>query len=387
MFLTGLDDAAEQLCRANMAYGIAKIHHVEERLGLDPGAMFIGAPDATVTRNSYRWRQGFGYGGQISWSSALAVLDSKPNGCGMMVGAPTRLPDEATVREAARAARDARLTLDGVELIYDLGESNHFVDVLELEQVLEPWDQQAHGSPPDQLFVIHSSGHEHRARSPYGPGLYIDESDELRRMAQRVETPWGPLSVLQGEEAQLFHDFCARVQEFNRLRRRLYGEQLFGQHTEVCNATHQGMRAPGTFHLGAYWFEKTDQLYPLTLGPDQPVYLVRPKPNLSEEVIHRLGWHGRALAQGVLDRLAGANLLPHGGGYSFPQLEGVLRVEDHGDHRTFWLQPSVEGPPLQLEDARALPFAYRDLAVLRRLVDLELAVPVARYRILYVVKE
>ena len=41
-------------------------------LGLEPRALFIGTPDATVTRNRYRWRQGFGYGGQVSEERLIA---------------------------------------------------------------------------------------------------------------------------------------------------------------------------------------------------------------------------------------------------------------------------------------------------------------------------
>lgn len=381
LFLCGVSDVAEQLCRANMTYGLAKIHHVERAMGLEPRALFVGAPDATVTRNSYRWRQGFGYGGQVVWNAELAVLDSKPNGCGMLVGVPHRRPDEAAVREAARAAREAQLTLDGVELAYDLAESNHFVDALELEQQLDPFEQL-----PEHLFIIHSSGHEHRPASPFGPGLYIDESEELLRIARQVETPWGPARVLAGAEARQYHDFCARVQDFNMQRRQLFGELLFGSHDVLCNATHQGMRAPGCFHLGAYWFEEEAQLFPLTLGPDQPVFLLRPRRNFSEQAIQKLGWEQRATRLGVMEHLTAANILPHGGGYSYPQLRQLLRVKKLGDRRIFVLEQEG-GPPIEVEDPRALPFVYRDLAVLHRVTELQLAVPVARYRVRFVLKE
>ena len=73
IFLCGVGDVAEQLCSANMAFGLAKIHLVEERLGLTSRAFFVGAPDATVTRNRQRWAHGFGYGGLLrSLRPALA---------------------------------------------------------------------------------------------------------------------------------------------------------------------------------------------------------------------------------------------------------------------------------------------------------------------------
>jgi hypothetical protein len=383
LFLCGVGDVAEQLCEANMTRGIAKIQYAEERLGLEPRALFIGAPDATVTRNSYRWRRGFGYGGLVSWNRELAVLDSKPNGCGMLVGSLSSAPREQDVREAARAARDATTTLDGVELTYDLGESNHFVDALELDRKLLPTAQ----DPPQHLFVIHSSGHEHRPSSPFGPGLYIDESAELSRMATTIATPWGPIALLQGDDAARYHRFCARVQRFNIERRELYGRLLFGDHDVVCNETHQGMRDDGLFHLGAYWFDDSARLFPLTLGPDQPIYLLQPHPNLADEVIDELGWRERAERLELSGALRSANILPHGGGYSYPHLKRLLRVEEQGARRTFWLEPADGGLPVGVEDARPLPFVYRDLSVLHRLMELQLAAPVARYHIRFVVKE
>jgi hypothetical protein len=301
----------------------------------------------------------------------------------MLVGAPVAPPSEPAVRDAAEAARRAALKLDDVVLQYDLGDSNHFVDGLELEQVLDEQEVDL----PQHLFVIHSSGHEHRPSSPLGPGLYYDESQQLRDLATTVETPWGSLSVLQGEEADRYHRFCFAVQDFNKRRRGLYGELLFGPHREICNVTHQGIRAPGVFHLGSYWFDEPKGLFPLTLGPDQPVYLLRPRPNFSPEVIEKLGWQERAERLGVSELLQQANILPHGGGYSYPQIERVLRVESAGERRFFWLQPRGSRPPIKIEDSRALPFVYRDAAVLERLLELELATVVARYRILFVIKD
>jgi hypothetical protein len=383
LFCAGVGDAAEQLCRANMTFGLAKIQHVQDQLDLPADAIFVGAPDATVTRNTHRWAAGFGYGGLVRWSPEIAVLDALPNACGMLLSAPSTRPDRDTVVEAARRARAAQLTLDGVPLAYDLGESNHFVDALELEQVLV---DDAPDLPAD-LFVIHSSGQEHRERSPWGPGLYLHLSAELRRRATTFTTPWGPLSLLRDADAVDFFRFCDRVQSFNQRRRALYGRLLFGEHRPLCNATHQGMRAPGLFHLGSYWFDDTASLFPLTLGPDQPVYLVRPQPNIAEAQLERLGWLERAERLGASDSLQQANLLPHGGGYAFRELEHLVRVESRADGRRRFILARRDAPPLELDEIRALPFVYRDLAVLQRTIDLGLAQPVARYAIRFVIKE
>src|SRR5262245_27300882 len=97
-FFAGVGDSGMALCEAVAPYGVAKIHHVQEELGLPPDATFVGAPDATITRNPQRWGQGFGYGGAYAWSGELAVLDIKSNACGMLVGALAERPDFEAVR-------------------------------------------------------------------------------------------------------------------------------------------------------------------------------------------------------------------------------------------------------------------------------------------------
>ncbi|MBW2731109.1 MAG: hypothetical protein JRH20_01880 [Deltaproteobacteria bacterium] len=379
-FVAGVNDLAAQLCATNAAFGLAKIHHIQRELGLENRACFIGAPDATVTRNPRRWRYGFGYGGLLALNPEIAVLDAKPNGCGMLVGALTAPPDVNLVRRKAEEARRDPPILEGVQLGYDLHESNHFVDVCTLESTFTD-----DAALPQEIFIIHSSGHEHRAQSPLGPGLYLDESAELQAMATRYKTPWGELSLLLGENAGAYYRFCSDVQAFNHRRRELFAERLFGTFDVVRNATHQGFRAPGLFYLGAYFFEDRDTgLFPLTLGPDQPVYLIRPHRNFNEAALQQLGWTERARRLDLGQRLHQANILPHGGGYA---LEGALKgvSSEDGDRHRYHIIRS-DGSESSFVEVRDMPFAYRDDVVLRRLVELELGQPVARYRIRFIVK-
>ena len=78
IFSTGIPDGGTQLCRANMKYGLAKIHWVQEQFGLKPDATFISTPDMTITRNAARWQSGFGYGGKISWGDGSVILWAGP---------------------------------------------------------------------------------------------------------------------------------------------------------------------------------------------------------------------------------------------------------------------------------------------------------------------
>ena len=121
-FVDGVGDAGEALCVANQVYGIAKIHYVQDKLGLPPDATFVGAPDATVTRNETRWRQGFGYGGRIRWTGDFAVLDIKSNACGMIVASTPEPLRRENLVEAALAVKNNGLRVDGIDVDFDLDE-------------------------------------------------------------------------------------------------------------------------------------------------------------------------------------------------------------------------------------------------------------------------
>ena len=394
-FMAGVGDVGMQLCEANVPYGLAKIHAAQATLGIAPDATFVDAPDATVTRNHARWRQGFGYGGMYQWSGDLAVLDIKPNACGMIVGALPSLPALAEVRERLHALDREGLTLDGVTLDNDLTESNHFIDVLELGARLDGALLPEAMERARYFYVMHSSGHEHRGITARGPGLYWDESEALLRMARVIDTPWGTLRVLEGEAAHAWQAFYQDVQDFNHRRREALGRFLFGDHEVLINATHQGLvRGVNRANIGCYTFDTPDDtpgsepLFPLTLSPALPVFMVRGRRNVREALWDRLGWSARIERHGLAARLGDTNLLPHGAGYTYPHLRGVSRVlEDGPDVRRFELLPAdPAAAPVAVETPRELPYAYRGLEVKERMESLELGRAALALDLCYVVK-
>lgn len=398
-FMAGVDDVGMQLCAANVPYGLAKIHRAQEAMGVAPDATFVGAPDATITRNERRWSQGFGYGGMYAWSGEFAVLDIKPNACGMIVGALDSLPELSDVRARLHELDRNPLTLDGIALDNDLTEANHFVDVFRVSD--EPGYEAAPGAAR-YVFIMHSSGHEHRERSPLGPGLYWDKSAELRALARVVDTPWGSLRILTGEKARAWYEFYHKVQDFNHRRRAHLADFLFGGHQVLVNATHQGMvRGFNRANIGCYTFasptpDNRDNLansgngelplFPLTLSPTLPAFLVRPRPNLDAATIDALGWRERVDRHGLHQRIAEQNILPHGGGYRYPHLKGVARVlDDIPDGRRFELIPTDPGAPVQvIETPRHLPYTYRGLEVKERMEALGLGRAVVKLELEYV---
>ena len=426
-FMAGVGDASMALCEANVPFGLAKIHHAQEQLGVDPDATFVGSPDATVTRNENRWSQGFGYGGVYAWSGDFTVLDIKPNACGMIVGTLPDLPALEELRGRLHALDSDGLMMDGVAIESDLTESNHFVDVFEVAR----GSSGAGGSGADKrdgnrandavaerllggaryVYIMHSSGHEHRGPTAKGPGLYWDQSEELRSLARKFDTPWGSLHILQGERAASWYEFYREVQDFNHRRREALADFLFGDHQTLINATHQGLvRGYDRANIGCYTFEdraleeSADEgpaggdaggaglvghdspVFPLTLSPTLPAFLVRGKRNIGDAAIDRLGWRERIERHGLMNRVAGTNLLPHGGGYAYPHLRGVARVVERGpDDRRFELAPVDPDAALEvIETPRQLEYAYRGMEVKERLEELELGDVVAQLDLRYV---
>ena len=377
VFMAGVDDSGARLCEANVPFGLAKIHAVQERLGLPPDATFVGSPDCTITRNERRWSQGFGYGGVYQWTGDFAVLDIKTNSCGMMVGALESLPALEEIRERLHALDREGLELDGIRIDNDLTESNHFVDLLTVdpERSVEALPGGAR-----HCFIMHSSGHELRGPTARGPGLYWDESAELRAMAEVVETPWGSLRVLTGDAARRWYGFYRDVQDFTHRRREALARFLFGDFQVVVNATHQGLvRAVNQANIGCYHWDdpapgEEEPLFPLTLSASLPAFLVRGRRNFTEPAIDRLGWRERLERLGLDDRIRGTNVLPHGGGYRFPSFRGVARVVEEGpDRRRFELEPTdPTASPIAIETPRPLAYEYRGLEVKDRLEELEL---------------
>jgi hypothetical protein len=383
-FLAGVGDAGEALCGANMPYGIAKMHHVQKELGYPADASFIGAPDATVTRNLARWNHGFGYGGRVQWTGDFAVLDIKSNHCGMIAVLLEDPPPTEELVERARKLQKEPLVVEGIEVEFDLAEGNHFLDICETRETY------GDDAPIGKTYaIIHSSGHEHRDRSPKGPGIYWDHSEELSHLMESRSTPWGVLHILRGEKAKYWYEAYQFCQNWSLARREALARTLLGPLSVVCNRTHQGLTAINDAVLGCYSFDDEDlangQLFPLTLAPDLPAYLVRPTANLDDQALADTGFADRAERHGLTSRLKNANLLPHGGGYSFSQFTGVKSVVEKNGERAFELEKPDGGTEL-VSDVRTAAYGYRGDEVRQRMLDLRLGKPVVKTEITYILR-
>ncbi len=367
-FFFGTGDAAQDLCEANIPYGLAKIAWVQRRLGLPEDASFISAPDTTVSRNIERWADGFGYGGVIQYTGDFVTLSIKSNLCGMLLVGLEETPDADEVLSRADRFKAGNPTLDGTPIEWDLGNSNHFVSVLDLDTTVEGFRTVA---------LLHGSGAEIRADGPWGMGLYVSKSAPLQKAMELVDTPWGPIRILQGDAAAEYLDGYGRVERFVHRRRELIADALFPGNRVLSNTTHQGSRGAGDYNLGCL-VEAPGSVVPIALRAELPVALVRVRPNLSDDALERAGVFSRAERTGMLDRLRSANVLPHGGGYAYPQFRGVRRVVELEDRRYFEMEPAAGNQRELIHNVRGLPFAYRGEEVVRTLESWDMGEVVAR---------
>ncbi|MFC1786474.1 hypothetical protein ACFLY8_00340 [Halobacteriota archaeon] len=383
IFSTGLGDIGSSLCRENMKYGIAKIHWVQEQLGMETNATFVSGPDETVTKNKMRWKNGFGYGGKISWgdgTSKVVILDVMPNACGMLVGGMNELPKPGKLIERINAIENTESYIDDIKVAWDFSKSNHFIDVFKVVRLADI-------DFPDYAFIIHSGAPELKGDNAKGFGLYVHESDILSEMADTIETPFGRSNVILDNDAKEYLQFFHFANNFSKKKRRLAAKMLFDDFEEISNPLHQGLLNYNEIILGAHYIkDDEDSLFPLALRADLPAYLIRGKENLSDEMIEILGFSKRAETLGVYSSLKNANILPHGGGYTFRDLLTVTNVMEVGGERYFEVEMHNAVGHKIFSNPKDIEFIYRGREVVIKTLELGLGELDARLIPEYVLK-
>ncbi|WEU40059.1 MAG: hypothetical protein OdinLCB4_006200 [Candidatus Odinarchaeum yellowstonii] len=369
IFSTGLGDAASRLCRENTVYGLAKIHLVQEEYGLEPSATFISTPDETVTRNLDRWMNGVGYGGKFSWgegSDKIIFLDFKPNCCGALVGGIEDLPNPRSIIKSLYELESREHVIEGVPVEWDFNVGNHFIDIFRTAQ----------GSSltlPEYIFIIHSSAPELKGENPLGTGLYYNRSPSLQKIMKTVKTRFGEAKILVDSDAEEYYKFYKLAERFSEEKRILAAKEIFGDFKLISSKTHQGLLNFNEAVLGCHFItSKGGDLYSIALRPDLPAYLVEGKKSFSKNMLEALGFYKRAEELGVLKRLLSFNCLPHGGGYSFPDMVAVKEVISTHNQRYFVMELQNELGYKIFSNPGELQFIYRGRHVVVASIELEL---------------
>jgi len=367
-FFVGLNDSGAELCKVNTPYGIAALHYIQEKLGLKPDATFISSPDMTITRNSTRWKSGFGYGGKLVWgdgSQEFTVLNVKPNACGMLAGGLEKLPDIDNLIRKLHEMETSENKVEGYKVEWDFYKSNHFIDVFEVKPVAG-----SHYSVPPYAFILHGSASEFRRDNELGFGIYFDKSKKLLDMAEKIKTPFGLFYVLTGKNARDFFERYKFTEKFSEKKRELAAKLLFGEYMPISNETHQGLLNMNTLIMGCHNIKDSHSLFPLALRADLPAYLVRGVFNYTPETIQVLGFEQRAKEMGVYQYLLDANIVPHGGGYVLPDILGVNKVIEVNGNRYFEVEMQNDRGKQIISEVRELPYEYRGRNVILRSLEI-----------------
>lgn len=380
IFSTGLGDAASHLCQENMKYGLAKMHYVQEKMGISPKATFISAPDETVTRNVLRWEAGISYGGKISWGDGkedLLVLDVKPNACGMLVGGIESIPKPKELIKKIIELEKSETVIKGTKVNWDFYKGNHFIDIFEVKNTSQKL--------PKYAALFHAGCPELKGDNEKGVGLYWNKSKSLLEMYNQIKTPFGPIHILTGADLKKYFKFYQYAEEFAKKRREIAFKAVFGGKI-ISNICHQGLLNPNEIALGCQPIKNKKEIFAISIRADIPSFLVKGHRNFTEEQIESLGFAKRAKELGVYKRLRKANILPHGGGYQFLDSLTVDKVFEINGKRFFEIQMKEGIGKKIILNVRALQFTYRGLEVLRKTEELGLATVIAELMPVYTLK-
>jgi hypothetical protein len=334
IFSTGLDDACGRLARANMKFGLAKVHHVQHSLGLEANATFISSPDETITRNVTRWEEGVSYGGKITWGEGkekLVILDVKPNCCGMLVGGLGRIPDPKDIIRRVEQMEHEKHFIKNIKVKWDFYKGNHFIDFFQVKPLRNI-------SMPKYAVILHAGCPEFKGENYYGNGLYWNESTALQRIMTEVQTPFGKVRILEGKDAIEYYRFFRLAEDFAKRRRELAYRLLLDGRNVITNKTHQGMTHMNEITLGCHDIKFRNEIFPVSIRADMPSYLFKGKFNLTKDKIERMGFTKRSIGLGVYKRLRTANILPHGGGYKFNDALTVNKIFEVDNKRFFEIE-------------------------------------------------
>jgi hypothetical protein len=369
---TGLavDDSAGALASVNIQLGLAKMLATQQALGLPLDVSFVASPDLTIPRNRHKWQWGMAIGGKLQWGDGtqpLVFLDPQINTSTALVATIDQFPTLATLLDRIDHLRAQRIAIDGIEMEWDLGRDNHFLNLYQVVSATEDLGA-------EWVVIVHGGEGEVKRPNALGWGLDVEQSAPLRERMHTIATPWGPTRVLTDEAAAEYYAGFLRYKAYSQQKRRVIAEELFPGGRVISNELHHGYQNINTAVIGAYGFDEDHAtILPITLRADVPTYLVRGRPNIRPDLIPD------EVSPTLRQRIAGANLLPHGGGYTFPETTGLVEVLQRAGERYVVFGTPDDGRRVTA-DLTSIPFAYRGEVVMERVQKWDLASVVATLR-------
>ncbi|MHA2122660.1 MAG: hypothetical protein ACW990_15770, partial [Promethearchaeota archaeon] len=215
----------------------------------------------------------------------------------------------------------------------------------------------------------------------------------LKERAIEEETKFGKQYILLDSDAKDYMKFQIKALNFSGLKRELIAEKLFDYgYSIVCNQPHQFLQDYNNMYLGSNCTDTSckvvsSDIFPTTLSADINAYLFKGKRNLSEVTIKNMQFLRRAEELEVLDALSEANILPHGGGYSLPDIKEVIDIMEYKDQRYFVTSLKTNKNRLKIiRNVGELQFVYRGRDIVLKTLQLDLGEAIARLNPLFSLK-
>lgn len=373
LFSLGMNDPAEKVGRINAVLYLAKIHYIQEKLGYEPRAMFIGAPDFSFQTSPHKFHASVPEGGKIIWgdgSYELIFGEMEFDFCGMLVGAVEKNPSLGEILDILHKIKEKNLEIDGRKIdLRNFSPGSHFLNLYEVENY-EALDL------PRVVAVLHTSSNE----------MHDPLIEFVRERAEEMHTPFGKSYVLRDDDALEYKRRCEYASDFSRRKRELLFEEIFGHNEIIANHNHYELIGLNEGIIGCNVISKEGEVFVIALDDGLPAYLCKGKMNISPAKIREIVSSPKIIDGWAYEELKKANILPHGGGHKLIGVDGVARVVLYPSGKVVVIKRKRKTGTSAYLDMKEILRSYRSKGILDRIRSLELGDHYATLRFVHGIK-
>ena len=166
----------------------------------------VFGPDGSVTRNKARFNEGVGYGCVVATKDFIFPSLLHPNGCGFGLFRLEELPSLSELMRRLNTLKKGGIPINGQQGKWDVWKSNHFIDILRLDEVSPNYSQYEQWLSPGNYVLIHSSQQIETQR------LRNWHEDEFIK----VNTPFGNVKGIADSSMMEYLKFFKQVEEYSQ---------------------------------------------------------------------------------------------------------------------------------------------------------------------------
>lgn len=297
------DGLTKRIIEETTTIGVAKLKFALRERGYDEDkVLVVYGPGSSVTNERREREAGFEDGIRLLVKDCLWPYINP--GCGYYIGLipPDYKISKTELKKKYEILKKAGFMVDGYKVF--------------------PWTDKAHKNSNHFLEIWESK------EGVYEPGLYLaihTEFDGNKRMwseckkglTQRIETPLGPVELLEGNDIEKFLREMKRIDELSKKKRAELASLLVDGIEEKFNQNHKryfsdenwsGINASNYFSME----DGNPNIVPVCFDENLPIYLVRGQKNI-ERRFWPNGYEEMAEQIGLASRIERINMLMHGG--------------------------------------------------------------------------